>query len=81
MPNDYATRLTADEITNLVGFLRMQQGRDQSKIVANPIAGGVTYQRLINARAEPHNWLMYWGTTSGSITRPSRKSRLTTRGS
>jgi hypothetical protein len=65
MPGDYATRLSADDITNIVGFLRMQQGRDQNKIVAQPIAGGVTYQRLQNARAEPHNWLMYWGDYSG----------------
>ena len=47
MPNDYATRLSADEITNIVGFLRMQQGRDLTKTVAQPITGGgVTYQRL-----------------------------------
>jgi alcohol dehydrogenase (cytochrome c) len=26
-----------------------------------PVAGGVTYERLVNAKAEPHNWLMYWG--------------------
>ena len=66
MPNDYATRLTPDEITNIVGFLRMQQGRDQNKIVSQPLAdGGVTYQRLMNAKAEPHNWLMYWGDYTG----------------
>jgi mono/diheme cytochrome c family protein len=65
MPGDYATRLSADEITNIVGFLRMQQGRDQNKIVAQPVAGGVSYQRLLNAKAEPHNWMMYWGDYSG----------------
>jgi alcohol dehydrogenase (cytochrome c) len=66
MPSDYATRLTPDEITNIVGFLRMQQGRDQNTIVAQPAtAGGVTYQRLMNAKAEPHNWLMYWGDYTG----------------
>ena len=31
MPGDYAKRLSADDITNIVGFLRMQQGRDQNK--------------------------------------------------
>ena len=65
MPGDYATRLSADEITNIVGFLRMQQGRDQNKIVAQPVAGGVSYQRLLNAKAEPQNWMMYWGDYSG----------------
>jgi PQQ-dependent dehydrogenase (methanol/ethanol family) len=66
MPNDYATRLAPAEITNLVAFLQMQQGRDLTKTVAQPIAGGVTYQRLLNAKAEPHNWLMYWGDYQGT---------------
>ena len=30
-------------------------------MAAPPVAGGVTYERLRNAAAEPHNWLMYWG--------------------
>ena len=25
----------------------------------------MTYQRLMNAKAEPHNWMMYWGDYSG----------------
>ena len=66
MPNDYATRLSPAEITNIVAYLRMQQGRDLSKTVAQPIAGGVTYERLLKAKAEPHNWLMYWGDYHGT---------------
>jgi alcohol dehydrogenase (cytochrome c) len=27
--------------------------------------GGVTFERLVNAEAEPHNWLMYWGDYQG----------------
>jgi len=65
MPSDYAKRLTADDITNIVGFLRTQQARDLTKTIAQPLAGGVTYQRLVNAKAEPHNWPMYWGDYSG----------------
>jgi alcohol dehydrogenase (cytochrome c) len=61
MPNDYAKRLSADEVTNLVAFLATQQNRDLGKTVTQPLAGGVSYQRLINATAEPHNWMMYWG--------------------
>jgi alcohol dehydrogenase (cytochrome c) len=61
MPNDYAKRLSADEMTNLVAFLRAQQARDLGKTVTQPLAGGVSYQRLTNAAAEPHNWMMYWG--------------------
>jgi mono/diheme cytochrome c family protein len=66
MPNDYAKRLSADDITNLVGFLRTQQARDLSKTVAQQITGGVPYQRLVNASAEPHNWPMYWGNFQGT---------------
>lgn len=66
MPNDYATRLSPEEITNLVAYLRMQQGRDLSKTITQPIAGGLTYERLLKAKAEPHNWLMYWGDYQGT---------------
>ena len=66
MPNDYTTRLSPPEITNIVAYLRMQEGRDLSKTVAQPIAGGVTYERLLKAKAEPHNWLMYWGDYLGT---------------
>ena len=51
MPDDYATRLSADEITNLVAYLRTQQGRDltQDRRAAD---GGrrLTYERLVNAK-------------------------------
>jgi len=30
------------------------------------MAGGVTFERLVNAGAEPHNWLMYWGNVQGT---------------
>ena len=28
--------------------------------------GGVTFDRLVKAHAEPHNWLMYWGDYQGT---------------
>ena len=28
---------------------------------APPVAKGVAYQRILNARDEPHNWLTYYG--------------------
>jgi alcohol dehydrogenase (cytochrome c) len=31
-----------------------------------PATGGVTFNRLVNAAAEPHNWLMYWGNLQGT---------------
>ena len=32
---------------------------------APPVAKGVTYERILNARAEPHNWLTYYGAYDG----------------
>ena len=50
-PPDYATRLSADEIANLVAYLRTLQARDLSKTAsAPPVPGGVTYERLLAAR-------------------------------
>ena len=66
MPNDYAARLSAAEITSIVAYLRMQQARDLTKTVSQPIAGGLSYDRLLKAKAEPHNWLMYWGDYQGT---------------
>jgi PQQ-dependent dehydrogenase (methanol/ethanol family) len=66
-PTDYPTRLSSDDIANLVAYLRTQQGRDLTRTAAAPpVPGGVTYERLRNARAEPHNWLMYWGDYQGT---------------
>ena len=66
-PTDYATRLSNADVANLVAYLGTLRGRDMSKTaVAPPVPGGVTYQRLLNARAEPHNWLMYWGDYQGT---------------
>jgi alcohol dehydrogenase (cytochrome c) len=32
---------------------------------APPVVAGVTYDRILNARNEPHNWLTYYGTYDG----------------
>ncbi len=61
MPGDYGQRLSAAEIQNLVAYLRVQNGRDLSKTILADIPGGLTYERLRNAAAEPQNWLTYWG--------------------
>jgi alcohol dehydrogenase (cytochrome c) len=67
MPGDYAGRLTADEITNLVAFLAAQTGRDEAKIAAQPMPpGGLTYDRLVKAATDPQNWAMYWGNYQGT---------------
>ncbi len=32
---------------------------------APPVTKGVTYERILNARSEPHNWLTYYGAYDG----------------
>jgi alcohol dehydrogenase (cytochrome c) len=66
-PADYATRLSNGDVAHLVAYLGTLRGRDMSKIAATaPVPGGVTYERLLNAKTEPHNWLMYWGDYQGT---------------
>jgi PQQ-dependent dehydrogenase (methanol/ethanol family) len=66
-PTDYAARLSAGEIANLVAYLGALKGRDDTRTAAAPpLPGGVTYERLLNSKAEPHNWLMYWGDYQGT---------------
>ena len=65
MPSDYGKRLSESEIANLVAFLKGLGGRDFSKTIAAEISGGLTYERLRRAEAEPQNWLTYWGDYQG----------------
>jgi PQQ-dependent dehydrogenase (methanol/ethanol family) len=37
------------------------------------VTGGVTFDRLVNANAEPHNWLMYWGNFQGTHYSPLKQ--------
>ena len=66
MPADYATRLSPAEIIDVVAYLRTLAGRDLRKTIAQPMAGGVTFDRLRNSKAEPQNWLTYWGDYQGT---------------
>jgi alcohol dehydrogenase (cytochrome c) len=66
MPDDFAKRLSADEITNLVAYLSTQKGRDFSQTILQPLPGGVSDERLVNSGAEPQNWLTYWGDNRGT---------------
>ena len=61
MPADFAQRLSEPEIQSLVAYLRAQTARNLSA----DIPGGVTYDRLRNAAAEPQNWLTYSGDYQG----------------
>jgi PQQ-dependent dehydrogenase (methanol/ethanol family) len=63
MPADFAQRLSEPEIQSLVTYLRAHTARDLA--IQRDIPGGVTYDRLRNAGAEPQNWLTYWGDYQG----------------
>jgi PQQ-dependent dehydrogenase (methanol/ethanol family) len=65
MPVDYGQRLSAEEIQNLVAFLQDCKGRDFNKTITAELPGGLSYERIRNAQAEPHNWLTYWGDYQG----------------
>jgi alcohol dehydrogenase (cytochrome c) len=47
----------------------VDQARLTSKVaggeVAPPVVAGVTYERILNARSEPQNWLTYYGAYNG----------------
>lgn len=47
----------------------IDQGRLSGKIaggeVAPPVAENLTYERIVDARSEPENWLTYYGTYDG----------------
>jgi alcohol dehydrogenase (cytochrome c) len=66
MPGDYGSRLSPAELQNVVAYLKSLNGRDLTKTSEAPLSGGLTYERLRNADAEPHNWLMYWGNYQGT---------------
>ncbi|HVW83221.1 MAG TPA: PQQ-dependent dehydrogenase, methanol/ethanol family [Bryobacteraceae bacterium] len=57
MPDDYAKRLTAKEIQDVVAYLKTQNGFGSSP--------GLTWDRIRHADKEPQNWLTYWGDLSG----------------
>jgi alcohol dehydrogenase (cytochrome c) len=74
MPADYTQRLSERDIDDLVAYLSTLNERDLTKTAtAAPVAGGVTYQRLVKSADEPHNWLMYWGDYRGTHYSPLKE--------
>jgi putative heme-binding domain-containing protein len=59
MPHDFAIRVPAGDLANLVAYLMSRRERDGSHAPMGP--GGVTTERLARAADEPQNWLTYWG--------------------
>jgi PQQ-dependent dehydrogenase (methanol/ethanol family) len=50
---------------NLIAYLKTLKGRDFSKTSQAEIPGGLSYERIRQAAAEPQNWLTYWGDYQG----------------
>jgi len=82
MPDTYSRTLSPAEIQDLVAYLKTLKIRDLSQTIRVDIPGGLTFERLRDAKAEPQNWLTYWGgyhghhfSSLGQIT-PANVSRL-----
>lgn len=65
MPDDYQTRLSADELQNLVAYLKTLTERKLSDTAEADIPGGITPEQLDHADATPQNWPTYWGDYAG----------------
>ncbi|MGW5371690.1 PQQ-dependent dehydrogenase, methanol/ethanol family [Streptomyces sp. NPDC004009] len=61
MTVDYADYVDAGEAVDQ-GVL---SGKVAGGDVAPPVVAGVDYERILNAREEPHNWLTYYGAYDG----------------
>ena len=65
MPS-FATSLSGTDRQNIVAYLKTLAERDLAQTAQAPVVpGGLTYERIRNAAAEPQNWLTYWGDYSG----------------
>lgn len=62
MPGDFGKRLSATELNNVVAYVKSLDGLQAPAVLevkAGP--GGLSYDRIRKASAEPQNWLTYWG--------------------
>jgi alcohol dehydrogenase (cytochrome c) len=65
MPANYGQKLSAEQMDNLLAFLKSLKTADLSKAAAMPMKGGLAFERIVNSRQEPHNWLTYFGDYEG----------------
>ncbi|HWF45733.1 MAG TPA: PQQ-dependent dehydrogenase, methanol/ethanol family [Bryobacteraceae bacterium] len=62
MPDDYSERLSAQEIENIVAYLKTLLTAELPKLAGT---GGLSWERICNSGKEPQNWLSYWGDLEG----------------
>ena len=83
LPHDVT--LTPGQVEDLVAYLAQQKKRDFVQTSKIAPAAILTTQRLVNSRAEPHNYMSYWGGYDGhhfselKQIDPSNVSQLQTR--
>lgn len=65
MPSDYSKRLSETEVQDLVAYLKSLKTADLTRAAKITVKGGLTYERILNAAKEPHNWLTYYGDYRG----------------
>src|SRR5262249_16648946 len=64
-PQMKRTELSPMEVRDVFAFLKTLNNRNIAEAITAPIEGGLTFERLRNAQAEPQNWLSYWGDYTG----------------
>ncbi|HWC63478.1 MAG TPA: PQQ-dependent dehydrogenase, methanol/ethanol family [Rhizomicrobium sp.] len=64
-PSMPANTLTAQQVDDLAAYLAGLKTRDFSKTAAANPAPVAPYDRILNAKSEPQNWLTYWGSYDG----------------
>ncbi len=65
MPANYGQKLNAEQMDNLIAYLKSLKTADLSQAVSMPIKGGLSFDRIVNSRNEPHNWFTYFGDYEG----------------
>ena len=65
MPEEYGKQFSAEELQDLIAYLKSLRGRDLAKIAAVPLDGGLLYDRIRASGREPQNWLTYFGDYQG----------------
>jgi len=62
----YSAKLSTTEVNDLVAYLATRNGSDPAAVATAALTGGISYERLLAADKEPHNWPMYWGNYQGT---------------
>ena len=65
MPDDYGKQFSAEELQDLIAYLKTLQVRDLAKVAAAQLEGGLAYDRIRHSSRESHNWLTYFGDYQG----------------